>query len=169
MDKSVKKIRYQGFNLGEVATHLSTNKEQNKSLASLVLILVTDGADLDAIVAVRAVLRKAGITALLTAPSANILRSAQECPILIDKILPTEGSCPFDAIFIPEVKGAQHHHLNNEVILFIKNAYKNGKVIATVDTEIILALQSSQNLGLENNKFFHEQVINYHENDDRFF
>lgn len=169
MDKSIKKVGYQEISLDGFETQVSANKELNNLVASVVLILVTDGADLDAIVAVRAVLRKAGITALLTAPSANLLRSAQECPIIIDKILPTEGSCLFDAIFIPEVKGVHHHRLNDETILFIKNAYQNGKVIATVDPEIILALQSSQTLALDNHKFFDAQIINYRENGDQFF
>lgn len=154
--------------------NINHSESMQAQAGSVVLILIADGVDMDSVVALRAVLRNAGVTTLLTSPLVKIYKSAQETPILIEKILPTDDLCEFDAVFIAGIKGVQRAVLNKNVMPFVRNCYKSGKVLAALDLDVPLILEllatdcDKKTAGFPDD-FKSSRIIQYQGNGEQFF
>ena len=146
-----------------------TPTQNAKVLGCNMIILVASGVDLDAIVAVRSTLKESGITTLVVASHPGAIKSAQGIPVVVDCSLPLDESLQFDAVFIPGGTGVERLSADENALMFIRKAYKNGKVISSSDGGERLVIKSAQSAQLPNGAFIGEGVINHSDNDTHFF
>lgn len=145
------------------------NIQNSNPAAIIVVILVADGVDIDAIVAMRAALKSPAYTTLVIAAHHGAIKSAQGIPIVVDCSFPLHEGMQFDALFIPGGTGIERLCANQEVLLFIQQAYKNSKIIASSDGGERVVIKSAQFARLPNGAFIGEGVINHTDNDRYFF
>lgn len=134
-----------------------------------IAILVTDGVDIDAVIAFRAVVKNAGMTTKVISAYSKIIKSAQNTYLVADLLLTHDDSLQFDAVFIPGNKETPMLSLEKDIVLFLKNAYEKGKIIATTNEGEILIKTALQSLDDSQVIIHHENVINYSENSHQFF
>lgn len=143
--------------------------EQSPISGCIISILVADGVDIDAIVAVRMALKESGVSTLIVASHAGAIKSAQGIPIVTDCSLPLDESLPCDAVFIPGGNAIERLCHNENALYFVRKAYKTGKVIASSDGGEKLVIKAAQSANLPNGAFIGEGVVNHTDNDPYFF
>jgi catalase len=144
----------------------TTEQDSIKSLN--IAILASDGVDLDAIVAVRRALKDSGISSLIVGCKAGVVRSAQGVNIEIDSNLAEINSIDYDGVFIPGGIGIDHLCDDENTISFVRNAYKNGKLVASSEGGEKLVIKAAQSAQMPNGAFVGEGVISQSDNDANF-
>jgi len=143
--------------------------QQTDISGCIISILVADGVDIDAIVAVRAALKDSGVSTRVVASHAGAIKSTQGIPVVVDCQLPIDDSLRCDAVFIPGGKAIERMCSNKDALTFIRNAYKHGKVLASSDGGEKLIIKAAQSASLPNGTFIGEGVVNHSDNDPHFF
>lgn len=141
------------------------NQSQQLVTNKTTILLISDGVDMNPIVAVRSVLRRFKINCLIVAYSSPIT-SLQGNIIVVDQLLPIENSIEYDALFIADGHKNASLFLNNHAVSFINNAYKNDKVIALAHADMVLI---NKGTSLHDDEFLKENIITYSSHDNQFF
>ena len=153
----------------ETNTPNQTLTASNCTAAKTIAILVTDGVDIDAVIAFRAVVKNVGMKAIVISLYTKIIKSAQNTFLVADYLLTDEDSLQFDAVFIPGNKETPMLSLEKNILLFLEDAYNKGKIIASTNEGEILIKTALQSLDNAQEIIHHENVINYSENSHQFF
>jgi catalase len=102
-----------------------------------VAILAADGVEDDAVGTMQRALTAAGAVSKIVAPRGGTLNGAHGGKILVDFGLLTVGSVLFDAVFVPGGASSTHALAGDaSAVLFVREAYKHCKAIATHGTGI---------------------------------
>ncbi len=125
-----------------------------------VAVLVANGVDAAAIDAVRKALSAGGATLKLIAPRLGDVKSADGKPIKVDHSLPTVASVLFDAVFIPGGSASVTTLCTDaNAVLFVKEAYKHGKVIAASGEGTQLVAAAARSAGCAGGEFAGPGVV----------
>ncbi|HEY0269347.1 MAG TPA: DJ-1/PfpI family protein [Methyloradius sp.] len=133
-----------------------------------IAILASNGVDLDAILAVRSALRDSGISSLIVGCHPGAIKSAQGVNIEVDSILSDEDCARYDGVFIPGGSGIDRLCDDENTISFVRNAYKNGKLVASSEGGEKLVIKAAQSAKMPNGAFVGEGVISQSDNDSNF-
>ncbi len=147
----------------------SSNTDSRKPRTKTIAILVTDGVDVDAVIAFRAVIKNVGMIADVISPCSKIIKSAQNTYLVVDQLLTNDDALQFDAVVIPGNKEKPMPALEKDILLFLESAYKEGKIIASTNEGEIVIKTALQSLENSQEIIHHENVINYSENSHQFF
>lgn len=144
----------------------TTQQVGNKTLK--ILILASDGVDLDAIVAIKRGLKSIGISSLIIGNKDGVIKSTQGTDVNLDGQFKDAASIEYTAIFIPGGSGIAYLCDEKNALSLICSAYKNGKLIATSQGGEKLVAKAAESAKLPNGTFIGEGVISQLENDRDF-
>lgn len=129
-------------------------------LGRKIAILAAKGVDGAIIGALTKALLAAGANPKLLGSKLGAIESDDGKTFNIDHSLPTMPSLMFDAVFIPGGKTSVDSLMADaNAVLFIKEAYKHGKVIAASDEGSMLIDKAATSAGVPGNKFQGPGVI----------
>jgi catalase len=113
------------------ALSIIANAGEGSAKGRKVAILVADGVDGAAVAAMKAALKKAGVTALVLAEHLGTVASADGEPLAVDHTIVTMPSIAFDAVYVPGgPESAAALAASGEAVHFIAETYKHVKPIA---------------------------------------
>ncbi|MGZ8252142.1 MAG: DJ-1/PfpI family protein [Methylophilaceae bacterium] len=145
------------------------NAQQSPISGCIISILVADGVDIDAIVAVRMALKESGVSTRIVASHPGAIKSAQGIPIVTDCSLRLDESLRCDAVFIPGGNAIDRLCHDENALYFVRKAYKTGKVLASSDGGERVIIKAAQSANLPNGTFTGQGVVNHSDNDPHFF
>ena len=96
-----------------------------------VAVLVADGVDADALYAVRKILEDGGAEIEIVASSMQDVKSTGNRMIKVHHRLHVLSPEPYDAVFIPGGRSIELLCEDNHALMFIADAHRRSKVIAT--------------------------------------
>jgi len=109
-----------------------------------VAVMVADGVDADALYAVRKILEDGGAEIEVVAPGLQDVRSTGNRLIKVHHGLLALSPEPYDAVFIPGGRSIELLCANHHALLFVADAYKRSKVIATSGEAARVVHQATQ-------------------------
>ena len=115
--------------------------------------LVADGVDVGTIETMRNALEAGGATVKIIAPKSGEISNSKNQIMAVDHSFPTVGSVLFDALYIPGGSSAETLCNNPHAVLFIKEAYKHGKAIATANEGAALITKAAHSAGSPTGEF----------------
>ncbi|MCY7388822.1 MAG: catalase [Burkholderiales bacterium] len=125
-----------------------------------IAVLAAHGVDGKAVDAMRVALVNAGATMKLIAPNLGKIKAAGGEQMDVDHSFPTVGSVLFDAVFAPGgEQSVTALCADANAVLFVKEAYKHGKVIAASDEGLKLIARAAMSAGAADGKFLGPGVI----------
>jgi len=141
----------------------------NHIAGSIVIILTTDGVDIDSVVAVRLALKDIVAKVGVAAPNPDEITSSQGLPIMVDYPLPLNEAFEFDAVFVPQSLGIDALCSDSQALKFIQNAYEAQKVIACSGNGFELIQTAASLNESPDRELMLKSVINYSNIGNDFF
>ncbi len=134
---------------------LSMAEARNDSAAGRrVAVLVADGVDGASIDDIRKALLASGATLKIIAPRLGDVKRVDGLALKADHSLPTVSSVLFDAVLIPGgAASALALCADANAVLFVKEAYKHGKVIAAMGDGASLVATAARSAGCADGQF----------------
>ena len=119
------------------------NADEGTAKGRKVAILVADGVDGAAVAAMKATLKKAGVTALVLAEHLGTVASTNGEPLAVDHTIVTMPSIGFDAIYVPGgADSAAALAASGDAVHYVAETYKHVKPIAAAADGIDLLRQA---------------------------
>ncbi len=113
------------------ALSIIANAGEGSAKGRKVAILVADGVDGPAVAAMKAALKKAGVTGLVLADHLGTVASTDGEPVAVDHTIVTMPSIAFDAVYVPGgVDSARALAASGDAVHYVAEAYKHVKPIA---------------------------------------
>jgi catalase len=119
-----------------------------------VAVLTSDGVDVGAIEALAKMLALGAAEVRIIAPHGGSISSSEGDSVPVHHSFSTVGSVLFDAVYVP---GGEQSAItlctNAHAVLFVKEAYKHGKLIAASGDGVLLITKAAHSAGKSNGKF----------------